>query len=186
MNQDTQVIATFEPDLPFTVDATILPDTEVGVSYAKPLGITGGRLPISAKVLSGTTPQGLSFNGRRLSGTPLKAGKFKFKVEFTDALGFRAQKSFTLTILKPLNISTATLKAGHRQKRYTATLKAAGGKTPYVWSVLSGNLPAAVTLDDATRQITGVPADPGTYEFTIRVTDSLDQTSDKSFTLVIR
>jgi len=186
MNQDTHVIATFEPDLPLALDATILPDAEVGVSYAKPLGITGGRLPISAKVISGKMPQGLSFNGRKISGTPVKAGKFTFKAEFTDALGFPAQKSFTLTILKPLNISTATLKTGHRQKTYTTTLKVNGGKAPYLWSVLSGNLPAAVTLDDATGQITGVSAAPGTYEFTIRVTDSLGQTSDKTFTLVIR
>jgi uncharacterized delta-60 repeat protein len=184
MNQDATVFAKFEPDLPFTADASILPDGEMGLGYDTPSGISGGRLPISTRVISGKMPSGLSFRGRKLSGTPLSAGKSKFTVNFTDASGFTVRKSFNLTIYKPLNISTVTLKASRLTKNYSAALKVNGGKAPYTWSILSGNLPAGLHLDASTGKIAGVSAAAGTYNFTVHVTDSVGQQFDRILTLI--
>jgi uncharacterized delta-60 repeat protein len=183
MNQDAVILAKFEPDLPITLDASILPDGEMGLGYDTPSGIGGGRLPISAKVVSGKMPSGLSFNGRKLSGTPLSAGKSKFTVKFTDATGFTVTKTFNLNIYKPLNISNATLKSSRISKNYSGALKVSGGKAPYTWSILSGNLPDGLRIDESTGKITGVPTSAGTYSFTVRVTDSLGQQFDRNLTL---
>jgi hypothetical protein len=184
MNQDATVFAKFEPDLPVTVDTSVLPDGEVGLGYGTPSGISGGRLPISARVISGKIPSGLSFNGRKLSGTPLSTAKSKFTVNFTDATGSTVSKSFSLTIYKPLNISTVTLKSSRLTKNYSAALKVAGGKAPYTWSILSGNLPDGLRLDESTGKIAGVPTGAGTYSVTVRVTDSLGQQFDRILTLI--
>jgi uncharacterized protein (TIGR03437 family) len=49
-------------------------------------------------------------------------------------------------------------------------LSAAGGTSPYTWSVQSGTLPAGLTLTGS--QIIGTPTAAGTYYFTLRVQDS--------------
>lgn len=61
--------------------------------------------------------------------------------------------------------------AGTVSTAYTAiTLAAAGGTTPYTWSVVSGSLPPGLTLNGS--QISGTPTAAGTYYFTLQVEDS--------------
>jgi uncharacterized repeat protein (TIGR02543 family) len=55
---------------------------------------------------------------------------------------------------------------------YVLSLAAAGGVGTFAYSVSNGTLPAGVSLDPATGQISGTPTTAGTYTFTVRVTDS--------------
>jgi hypothetical protein len=55
---------------------------------------------------------------------------------------------------------------------YTQTLSASGGATPYTWSLLSGTLPAGLSLNTSTGGITGTPTTAGTSNFTVQVADS--------------
>ncbi|MBM3760795.1 MAG: hypothetical protein FJW36_11170 [Acidobacteria bacterium] len=63
------------------------------------------------------------------------------------------------------------LPAGTVSSAYTAvTLSAAGGTTPYTWTLVIGALPAGLTLSG--NQIVGTPTAAGTYYFTLQVEDS--------------
>jgi hypothetical protein len=58
-------------------------------------------------------------------------------------------QSLTLTVDPPLVVTTTTLPDATENKSYSFQLMASGGVTPYTWSVLSGSLPAGVTLSSA-------------------------------------
>ena len=69
-------------------------------------------------------------------------------------------------------ITTSGLPAGTVNASYSATLTASGGVTPYTWSVVSGSLPAGLTLNSMTGGINGTPTTAGSYVFTAQVSDS--------------
>lgn len=69
----------------------------------------------------------------------------------------------------------------------TFTAEAAGGVTPYVFS-LEGDIPPGAAIDPSTGVFLWTPTEeqgPGTYEITIRVTDSADPTQSDSETITI-
>lgn len=64
-------------------------------------------------------------------------------------------------------------------------MAASGGAKPLQWSVTSGQLPAGLTLDSNSGQITGVPTATGQSSVTIQVTDASAQTNSKAFTIQV-
>lgn len=85
----------------------------------------------------------------------------------------------------PPSITTASLPSGQTTNFYSATVAAAGGVTPYTWSVVSGSLPAGLSLAPATGVISGTPTTTGTSNFTVQVRDSNAQTATKALSIVI-
>lgn len=83
----------------------------------------------------------------------------------------------------PLQITTTSLPQGTVDRTFSATLAATGGTPPYGWSLLSNSLPAGLWLDG--NEVTGTPQTAATNCFTVRVTDSQWQTSDREFCLAI-
>src|SRR5580658_5996250 len=71
----------------------------------------------------------------------------------------------------PVSITTTTLTQGTVGTSLTAPLAATGGSGTYTWSVLSGNLPAGLTLSTA-GVITGTPTAAGISSFTVQAEDS--------------
>jgi len=67
---------------------------------------------------------------------------------------------------------------------YSNSITATGGASPYSFSLISGVLPSGLSFSSA-GTLSGVPITPGTYNFTIRVTDSATQTADRNFQLVV-
>ena len=70
---------------------------------------------------------------------------------------------------------------------YHYALTAAGGKTPYTWSVTSGDLPAGITLDASTGILSGITRLIGISTFTVQVQDSTDPiaTAHKEFIIQV-
>lgn len=63
---------------------------------------------------------------------------------------------------------------------------ARGGQPGYTWSISSGSLPAGLALDP-NGTITGtVTAAPGTYSFTVRVTDASSASATKALSITIK
>ena len=82
-------------------------------------------------------------------------------------------------------ITTTALPSGTQGAAYTATLTATGGTTPYSWSIVSGSLPAGLTLESSTGVISGTPSGSGTSTFDAQVNDANSQTAVKTLSLTI-
>jgi hypothetical protein len=85
-----------------------------------------------------------------------------------------ASHQVTIQVVPPVAITTTSLPNAPYRTAYSVNLTAAGGQPAYQWSLVSGNLPQGLTLSSF-GQITGSPtAAPGTYSFTVKVTDSAE------------
>jgi hypothetical protein len=67
--------------------------------------------------------------------------------------------------------SPSTLPDGAINVPYSQLLTGSGGTPPYVFSVIVGSLPPGLTLS-AAGQISGTPTAIGSFDFTVRITDS--------------
>jgi hypothetical protein len=68
---------------------------------------------------------------------------------------------------------------------YTATVTVVGGASPLSFSVTVGMLPAGLSLNATTGDITGTPTMAEVQTFTIRVTDSQSRTDEQQYTVRI-
>jgi hypothetical protein len=83
-------------------------------------------------------------------------------------------------------ITTTSLLAGKVNIAYSQTLAASGGSGIYTaWSVTSGALPGGLTLAPSTGVISGTPTTAGTFNFTVKVTDSNNATATQTLSIVI-
>lgn len=95
----------------------------------------------------------------------------------TATAGSWVSNPVNLTVqVNTLQITTSSLPTGHQWISYGSNVSVTGGTTPYSWSIISGSLPAGVTLDSGTGLISGTPVNFGTFNFTVRVTDSTTPT----------
>lgn len=77
-----------------------------------------------------------------------------------------------------LGVSTTSLPSGTYNGAYTATLGAAGGASPYTWSLSAGTLPPWASLNASTGEITGTPTVAATTSgLVFTVTDSATSTA---------
>jgi large repetitive protein len=71
-----------------------------------------------------------------------------------------------------LSVTTSSLAGATLGSAYAATLAAAGGTTPYTWSVSGGSLPPGLSLNASAGTISGTPRVAGTFTFTVQAADS--------------
>jgi len=159
----------------------------------------------------------VSFDGGETETAKLPSGKLKFIQPFTVSSGqttvllfdFDAAQCVNITgngqvMFKPviklsvtkssdggdetgITIATATLANGIIGTVYNATLAATGGTGPYTWSIVTGTLPAGLTLNAAAGVITGTPVTASASIFTVRVEDSatVKKSATRTFTVAI-
>ena len=138
-----------------------------GAPYSVTLTATGGTTPYTWSVNAGTLPPGLTLSSAGvLAGTPTTAGSYPFSVNVIDQNNGIATASITLVVGPGLSLTFGTPPAGQVGVPYTDTLTAAGGTTPYTWSVSAGTLPAGITLGASTGVLAGTPTAGGTSNFT--------------------
>ena len=156
----------------------------VGNVYTSSLTATGGIPTYSFNLLSGTLPQGLTFSPTGvLSGTPTLTGTFPIVVRLTDSSGATIQKSFNILIgSSALAFTNTTLPMAYVGQNYRANLQAAAGAQPYTFSIVSGSLPAGLTLD-SNGTISGTPTVAGQSTVTFRVTDASGGTAVNTLTI---
>ena len=173
------------------ITTTSLPNGQIGVAYSQMVQATGGVTPYSWSIVSGSLPAGLSLGSSTgtISGTPTTSGTLNFTVRVTDSQGTPDTDDQALSIYIPadLVVTTSSLPGGQTGVAYSQTLAATGGTTPYSWSVISGSLPAGLSLGSSTGTISGTPTATGTSNFTVRVTDSQSpaDTATKALSITI-
>jgi hypothetical protein len=181
----------FEKQLAITTNS--LPNRLQNVAYSATLLASGGITPYTWSITSGSLPAGLILNGStgEISGQPTTAGTFSFTVQVTDSASVpqTTTKDLSITIQPTLVITTSSpLANGVQGSPYTATLAASGGVGTYTWALAGGTtLPAGLILNGSTGVTSGQPTTPGTFNFTVQVTDSgtPQQTTTKGLSIII-
>lgn len=169
-----------------TIVTASLPGAQLNQLYNASVLISGGVLPYTVTIISGSLPPGLTLlaNGG-ISGTPTVGGNYNFIFRVVDGFGSATQQSLSIAVsTSSLAIATSALPNGQLGQFYTTQLSATGGTGPYSWSIVTGTLPAGVTLN-ASGQLSGLPTTGGGFEVTIRVTDTTSLTASKTFQFAI-
>ena len=168
-------------DCPFiTLSPATIPGGEVGSPYNQSLTASGGTAPYSYTITAGALPPGLSLDpsAGTLAGTPVGAGTFAFTVTATDATLCTGSHAYVMTIdCAPVSLGPASLPDGHEGLAYDVSFTATGGIPPYTFGLVSGVLPAGLTLDPSTGELAGIPTAAGVYPFEITATDAAGCTS---------
>ncbi len=184
-----------------TVSITVNPDPTltgvppagiVGSAYSTTIVSAGGTAPLTTTVASGSLPPGLSFNAATgaITGTPTAAGTYAFVIQLTDSatVPFTVTANETITIsnpVPPLTLVGGPQPEGEVGVPYTTSLTAAGGVTPYTWSIASGSLPAGLSISPTTGAISGTPTAPGTSNFTVQVEDSTNAVATAAASITV-
>lgn len=178
------------------ITATSLPDGVLNAAYNATLQSIGETGAVTWSLTTGTLPTGLALNASTgaITGTPTGAGTSAITIKATDSANpsnsVAIPLSITINAAAPsFAISTASLPNGTIGTPYDQVLTATGGTSPLTWSVSAGSLPAGLSLNAATGEISGIPTSsattPPSFTLTIAVTDSsaAPLTAQKQFTL---
>jgi hypothetical protein len=138
-----------------------------------------GQLPAGLSLASGTGA---------LTGTPTSVGVAEFTVQVSDSNDNTAVRTYTLAVQPapvPLSISTAPpLPAATEGADYSVDFDAIGGSGLYAgWSISAGAVPPGVSIDTASGAASGRPTASGSFNFTVRVTDSTGASATRAYTL---
>lgn len=180
--------ATPPPYYPPVIDPPTLPDARVGDGYTFAFTAQGSPL-ITWSVSAGTLPAGLTLSPAGvLSGIPTTAGTATFTIRASnDETKPADTRVVTLNvspaIAPPVITTSGVIANGTAGVSYAYTLSATG-TAPFTWSVAGGSLPANLSLSPG-GVITGVPTTPGTYHFTIRVTNPSTKPDTAPLTLTV-
>ena len=112
----------FDPYVP------VLPDATQGVPYNFQLTGRAGCTPYTFTVSSGALPPGIQLQSSGLmNGTATQAGTWNFYLDLGDNCGFHSQRSFTLTVIKKVTVTSGSpLAQGTVGVPYSAQLTADG------------------------------------------------------------
>ena len=163
-----------------SITTTTLPAATVGTRYSSQVVVSGGTSPFKWSISSGGLPPGLRLNATTgaITGTPTPAvstapytATYTFAVTVNDANTLHSSKTLRITVTstgKPV-ITTSSLPAGTVGSQYSAQLAVKLSNAPFAWSVVSGTLPAGLSLDATTGAISGVPTSATTAGLTFKV-----------------
>lgn len=139
-------------------------------------GYPGAHLTITGALPSGVTFHDNGNGTATLAGTApsSEVGSYAVTVRASNGVDPDAVLHVTLEVAPQLTITSTSLAAASVGSPYGATVAATGGLPPYSFTLISGTLPAGLSLA-SNGQITGTPTGPtGTYSFTVRATDTDD------------
>ena len=178
------------------ITTTSLPDGVLNAAYNATLQSIGQTGAVTWSLTTGTLPAGLALNPATgaITGTPTAAGTSAITITAMDSATPPNSVAIPLSIAinaaaPSFAISSASLSNGTIGVPYDQIMTTAGGTVPFTWSVSSGSLPAGLSLNATTGEITGTPSSstttPPNFTFTVIVTDSsaTPLTAQKQFTL---
>jgi hypothetical protein len=187
--------------------ANPLPHGNAGTAYSQTFTATGGTGTLTWSLVPfNILPTGMSLSAAGVltgspSTSPLATGQYNFSVMVTDTNNNTAIRGYTLSIYGPGSTPPLFLGFGPNltfaRTTQTQQLSATGGTPPYHYSLSPGAtpVPGFRVQDNGQPMPNGFPAGvggflgvattAGTYNTSIRVTDSLGATFDRPITLTV-
>lgn len=159
----------------------------VGTAYSFTPTLAGGRVPRSVTLTAGVLPAGLSLNATTgaLTGSPTTVEtRPGLTLRVTDADGLTATLAAFQIAVSAASGGTIALTGSPSTvatigQAYSFTPTRTGGTAPFTYSMLTGTLPAGITLNTSTGVISGTPTTSGvTALLVLRVTDGVGSVDD--------
>jgi FtsP/CotA-like multicopper oxidase with cupredoxin domain len=152
------------------------PANEIGFKVLRAAGVSGGSFAQIAAVPANAT----SFSDLTPSGSTSR-----YQIVAFNAAGSTASNTVVATTVPAPVVSTTSLHEGAVGLVYTQALAATDGIAPLTWSLSAGSLPTPLTLNPASGVISGTPNTPGTYAFTVRVSDAIGRFATQALSITI-
>ena len=138
-------------------------------------GATGLPVPLTVNTATGV-----------ISGTPSATGTFPATITATNAGGTGSQ-GLTITISAATvapTITSAPPPGGTVGGAYSSAFTASG-TTPISWTIITGSLPAGLTLNATSGLLSGTPTTAGTFGFTVQAANGTPPNASQNVTIVI-
>ena len=174
-----------------TINPATLTAAVAGTAYSQALSTVDGLAPFTYAVTTGALPAGVALSADGvLSGTPTVRGTFNFTVQSVGGTGgmepttgsraYSLEVGAATLVLTPTNLSAGTVNAS-----YVGTISASGGVAPYSYAISAGALPAGLSLNSTTGEISGTPTVVATSTFTVTATDASNSTGAQTYSVVV-
>jgi uncharacterized protein (TIGR03437 family) len=158
------------------------PQAIMGGAYRQPVPVDA--LGQNYRVTPGfgpSLPPGMRIEDDRfLAGTPLAAGRYRFhlyaNVQGFTTIGFAA---FTIQVVAPFRLVSATSFDVGVGATFQSGIEVEGFAGPFRYEVVRGALPAGIQLQGSA--FTGVATQVGTFNATVRITDSQGRSAESEF-----
>lgn len=177
---------------PGTVTFTVVATASSGsLTYQWQVSINSGTSWANVSTGTGGTTASYTTPATAVTGGSANNGD-QYRCVVTDTNGSTTSNAATLTVTSGVvavtftgTVPTQSLSVGT-----PATISLAsyfsGTQTPFAYSVFSGTLPAGLTLNTSTGQITGTPSTAGSAGIVVRATDTSSNTANtNSFTVSV-
>jgi hypothetical protein len=156
--------------------------TIAGIDRSTTVEISGGeyrvRHPDNTDAVAWTSSPGIIHPHQKLTLRTASSGSASTGVNVTVTVG-GGDEQWSVTTAANTPIISGTPGAATVGVSYTFTPSVTGGTPGYTFAVVAGTLPAGLSINGSTGEITGTPTTAGTSGgITIRVTDSLGATDD--------
>ena len=96
-----------------------------------------------------------------------------FTINVTDSGSNHISLACTMSIVSLAITDPNQLEDGFVNVAYSYTPTATGASGSVTWSLLNGGLPAGLSLNSSTGEISGTPAAQGNFSFTVSAADSI-------------
>ena len=166
----------------------------VGAAFSSTLAATGGIAPYTWSLTQGTLPAGWAVTTAGVVSGPApvatEVGTLNLTFALTDsgtptALTATQQVALTITPATPITFAGAVPATATYNVAFTGSATASGGAGSLMYSVLTGSLPAGLTLNAASGVISGTPTASGTFSFTIQAADAYGDSASKAYSIVV-
>jgi uncharacterized protein (TIGR03437 family) len=165
------------------IQTTQLPSTIAGAEYSVGLQALGGTPPYTW--FSQNLPSGLTLSPTGfLSGSLSNEGSFQFSVMVTDAAMGQDSQTLAIVVNPALSLVTPPQLPGTKaQKPYSTSFEAAGGVSPYTFSMSGTGVPGMTLAADGT--FGGLPTEQGTFTFLVTVKDATNASVSGTYSIMI-
>ena len=177
---------------PLRITTHELPPALLAEQYTAVLRSEGGYNPFKWQIVKGTLPSWAILRGDVIQGTPTNIsdlGEARIEVKVSDSIGIEVGPTSLMIRVAannrfpPPKVKSSKLAVGNVGLPYHVMLPITGGLPPYRLEVLQSSPPGLNVNADG--DIQGIPQTPGTFLLSLRISDSLGQSSTQESDLIV-